>query len=149
MKIEFHFGVPHKLAYTCRLLRKAARAGAKVWVLGDAASIQRLDVDLWSISATDFVTHCFQSAPVALQNRSCAVLATEMDASCVATQGRNVLVNVSQSNTVPDCFEQFSRVIEIVSTDETDRQCARQRWRQYAQQGHTLQKYDVQATEGS
>lgn len=149
MKIEFHFGISHKHEYACRLLRKAARTGVKTWVLCDAVSIQRLDAGLWNMASTDFVTHCTESASAALQRYSSAVLATEVDAAAIQSQGRNVLVNVSESAQIPEYFEQFGRVIEIVSTDETDRYLARQRWKQYAHIGHTCEATRKETQEGN
>lgn len=139
MKIEFHFGITHKHDYACRLLRKAARAGVKTWVLCDAASVRRLDAELWHLGATDFVTHCTESAAAALQRYSSALLATQVDASAAQSQGRTVLVNASELARLPDYFEQFGRVIELVSTDEADRQSARRRWLQYKDAGHTCE----------
>lgn len=153
MKIEFHFGITHKYDYACRLLRKAARTGVKTWVLCDTAAVQRLDENLWRVTSpmnpTDFVTHCTESASAALQRYSSAVLATEVDAAAIQSQGRNVLVNVSESAQIPEYFEQFGRVIEIVSTDETDRYLARQRWKQYAHIGHTCEATRKETQEGN
>ena len=42
-KVEFHHGTGDKLAYACRLLRKAYKAGAQVVVTGDEASLRTLD----------------------------------------------------------------------------------------------------------
>jgi DNA polymerase-3 subunit chi len=52
-EIAFHFNAPDKLAYACRLLRKAVNSGARVVVTGDAASLQALDTLLWTFSAGD------------------------------------------------------------------------------------------------
>lgn len=145
MNIEFRFGtsgIPDKIAYTSRLLRTAARGGWKVWVLCDEASIAHLDTALWNLAPTDFVTHCTESASAALQRYSSAVLGSTVNASSFA-QGRDVLVNLSESVRLPPHFDQFRRVIEIVSTHAIDRDFARQRWRQYKQQEHTPEKKEI------
>ncbi len=149
MKIEFHFGIVHKQDYACRLLRKVARAGVKAWVLCDAAAVRRLDTTLWHLGATDFVTHCTESAPAVQQRYSCAVLATQVDAESARQQGRTVLVNASESALLPEHFEQFGRVIELVSLDETDRHLARQRWKQYASAGHVCEATRKETQEGN
>lgn len=149
MKIEFHFGISHKHEYACRLLRKAARTGVKTWVLCDAVSIQRMDAGLWNMASTDFVTHCTESASAALQRYSSVLLATQMDAAAIQSQGRNLLVNMSESARLPDYFEQFNRVIELVSTDETDRHWARQRWKQYLGAGHLCEATRKETQEGN
>ena len=44
-EIAFHFNAPDRLAYTCRLLRKAVSAGARLVVTGPAEALDRLDSD--------------------------------------------------------------------------------------------------------
>jgi DNA polymerase-3 subunit chi len=45
----------------------------------------------------------------------------------------DLLINLSQS--LPDGFQNFQRVIEIVSSEEQDADAGRQRFRLYQQQG--------------
>jgi DNA polymerase-3 subunit chi len=54
-----------------------------------------------------------------------------------------ILVNLADD--VPDGFEQFQRVIEIVSTDEQDRNLARMRWRHYTERGYTITRHDLKS----
>ncbi len=137
-ELAFHFGAPDKLAYTCRLLRKAASSGAKVVVVADADSIAKLDADLWAVSPTDFVAHCTNEATTAMRNRSPVLLASHTDQ---ASAPFGVLVNLG--DTVPQGFEKFERLIEVVSTDATDRERARGRWRTYTQQGYAITRHDL------
>ena len=47
-RIDFHFNTPEKLAYSCRLIRKAYRAQHRIWVFSDdSEQLQRLDKMLW------------------------------------------------------------------------------------------------------
>jgi DNA polymerase-3 subunit chi len=135
-EVAFHFGAPDKLEYVCRLLRKATGRGAKVVVLGPQSHMHQLDAKLWALSPTDFLAHSLDGG--ALQARSPVVLTTALHDG-LAEHG--VLVNLTDA--VPEGFEQFARVIEVVSTNEADRSVARGRWRQYAQQGITIQKHDL------
>jgi DNA polymerase-3 subunit chi len=135
-EVAFHFGAPDKLDYVCRLLRKATGRGAKVVVLGPSSHMHQLDARLWALSPTDFLAHSLDGG--ALQARSAVVLTTELHEG-LADHG--VLVNLTDS--VPEGFARFERVIEVVSTDEADRSVARGRWRQYAQQGIAIQKHDL------
>lgn len=137
-EVAFHFGAPDKLAYTCRLLRKAASNGVKVVVVADAASVARLDVDLWSVSPTDFVTHCDGAADIAVQGRSSVVLVSQVG---VAMGVRDVLVNLGEA--LPEGFKKFNRVIEVVSTDDVDRNAARKRWKLYTEQGYAIVRHDL------
>jgi DNA polymerase-3 subunit chi len=135
-EVAFHFGAPDKVAYTCRLLRKAVSARAKVLVTADEAQLQRLNTDLWALAPTDFLAHALHSDPLSMQDLSPVVLATS-----VGPTHCSVLVNLAA--TVPQGFEQFSRVIEVVSTEESDRSAARLRWKYYTELGYAIVRHDL------
>jgi len=137
--LAFHFGAPDRLAYACRLLRKAVGSGAHITVLADAARLQSLDGALWALSATDFLPHCMADAEPNVLHRSPVVLASELEQ---LDTPRRVLVNLSDA--VPAGFDTFERLIEVVSLDATDREYARQRWRQYTALGYAIQRHDLQ-----
>lgn len=138
-QVAFHFGAPDKLAYVCRLLRKATSAGAKSRVRGDAATVESLDHMLWVLAATDFVSHCSTSSSVALQRHS-SVLLTQGDGAATLHQG-DVLLNLQDD--VPASVANYGRVIEVVSIDEDDRRLARQRWKTYAAAGYAITRHDI------
>lgn len=137
-EIAFHFGAPDKLEYACRLLRKAVGSGAKVLVVADEIDLQQLDADLWGMSSTDFVPHCSNTADIFVQQKCPVVLTSQIDSVLVQKQ---VLVNLAQ--TVAEGFEKFMRVIEVVSTDERDRDLARLRWKRYTALGYTITRHDL------
>ena len=58
-EVAFHFNAPDRVAYACRLLRKAVASGAKLVVTGSPDVLQQLDRALWTFSAVDFVPHFF------------------------------------------------------------------------------------------
>ena len=136
--LAFHFGAPDKLAYACRLVRKAVGSGAKVVLVANADAIAQLDADLWALSATDFLPHCAATAVEAVQSRSPVVLVTH---AAQAPAHAGVLVNLT--DTVPEGFERFDRLIEVVSTDADDRNIARGRWRYYTEQGFPITRHDL------
>ncbi len=137
-EVAFHFGAPDKVAYTCRLLRKAVGAGSKVLVTADEADLARLDADLWAVSPADFLSHAMVGDSAFVQELSQVVLA----APTVHTQvGRSVLVNLA--GTLPQGFEQFARVIEVVGADESDRSMARTRWKRYTELGYAIARHDL------
>ncbi|MES2584746.1 MAG: DNA polymerase III subunit chi [Pseudomonadota bacterium] len=137
-ELAFHFGAPDKLAYTCRLLRKAVGSGAKVVLVADAQSLAQVDADLWALSPTEFVPHAMASASGSGHSRSPLLLATD---TAQVPQQAGVLVNLTDA--VPEGFERFARVIEVVSTDANDRDLARQRWRHYTERGYTITRHDL------
>ena len=137
-EVAFHFGAPDRLAYTCRLLRKATATGARLLVRSSPYLSAELDVALWSLAPTEFISHCNATATQALRSRSAVLLvdeAAELDADF------SILVNLADD--VPEGFERFERVIEIVSTDEQERSLARQRWKHYTGRGYTITRHDL------
>lgn len=44
---------------------------------------------------------------------------------------------------LPAGFEQYQRVIEVVSVDDEDRQQARGRWKHYTELGYTIVRHDL------
>jgi DNA polymerase-3 subunit chi len=137
-EVAFHFNAPDKLGYACRLLRKAWGSGARVVVTGASDLLQELDVTLWTFSPLEFIPHCqAAAADDRVQARTPIVLA-EAPRSAPHQQ---VLVNLGGS--VPDGFERFERLIEVVTQDDQDRLQARQRWKHYAARGYAIVRHDL------
>lgn len=134
MKVEFHSGVDEPLAHTCRLLRKAHAAGARVVVQGPPPMLDQLDTLLWTFDALSFVPHLRLRAgarPAPLQARTPAWLVD--DVACVAE--RDVLVNLGEG--MVERWDSFSRVIEVVPADAQAAAAARLRWRRYGERPGT------------
>ena len=136
-EVAFHFNVPDKLAYACRLLRKAWGSGARVVVTAEPETLERLDVLLWTFSALEFVPHCRLTAPAATLAASPVLLAP----SLVDCPHHEVLVNLGQD--VPPGFERFERFIELVTVADADRAAARSRWKHYTDRGYAMQRHDL------
>ena len=56
-------------------------------------------------------------------------------------------LGLALGDAVPQGFEQYQRLIELVGTAEDDRAHARQRWRHYAGRGLAIQRHDLAAKE--
>ncbi len=136
-EVAFHFNVPDKLAYGCRLLRKAWGSGARVVVTGEADTLRRLDQLLWTFSALEFVPHCQLGAPAATVAATPVLLAADLE----ACPHHEVLVNLGQE--VPAGFERFERFIELVTLADEDRAAARSRWKHYADRGYAMKRHDL------
>jgi DNA polymerase-3 subunit chi len=135
--VAFHFNAPDRLAYCCRLLRKAVAGGARVVVTGSPETLAQLDELLWTFSPTDFVPHCQIDSEADLVAASPVILALMIESA----PHQQVLVNLGQS--VPDGFERFERVIEIVGLEDDERQFARARWKHYTERGHAITRHDL------
>lgn len=138
-EIEFHVNVPDKLHYSCRLLRKAYRTGAKAVVSAEPELLLQLDHLLWSFSSTEFLPHCQSKAPACTVLMSPILLAEVLDDCPTAS----VLINLGQD--VPGGFERFERFIEVSSSLESDRLSARARWKHYRDRGYALRRHDLPA----
>jgi DNA polymerase-3 subunit chi len=136
-EVAFHFNAPDRVAYACRLLRKAVASSAKLVVIGSPDVLQQLDRALWTFSAVDFVPHCFLESESYVVAASPVILST----STHAVPHQQVLLNLGQL--VPDGFERFERVIEVVALEDEDRQSARSRWKSYADRGYVITRHDL------
>lgn len=135
-EITFHVRAPDKVGYACRLLRKAWNQGTQVVVTGDPDVLRDLDVSLWTFSALDFVPHCHgASGPMAA--RTPVVLSEGLE----QVPHHDVLVNLGAA--VPEGFERFERLIEVVGTEGEDLQRGRARWKHYASRGYALKQHDL------
>lgn len=145
-EVTFHFNVPDKMNYVCRILRKASQAKARVVVTGPPKELQTLDEALWTFSPHSFVTHCWSTDHITKTQLSCVVLqpfesgATQVTAPL---QHHEILLNFAPF--MPESYETFERVIEVVGLGEEDKTHARERWKTYSQRGYTLVKHDLNA----
>lgn len=140
-EIAFHFNAPDKSAYACRLLRKSVKGGRRLVVTAPDDTLRALDQRLWTFSPLDFVPHCMVASAPALLQATPVVLAADPQQA----PHQQVLVNLG--DTVPEGFERFERLIEVVSNDADDRAQARLRWRHYAARGYAIVRHDLQLKE--
>lgn len=138
-RIDFHSDVPDKVAYACRLVRKARAANCNVVVLTtDGRQLSALDEALWTFSEQDFLPHVAAGDPLAPQTP--IILTANDDAEL---PHRQILINLS--DTTPAHFASFERMFEIVSRDDTDKAAGRERYRFYQQRGYPLTHVNVAA----
>jgi DNA polymerase-3 subunit chi len=137
-EVAFHFNAPDKVGYACRLLRKACGTGARVVVTGAPDVLKDLDVTLWTFSPLEFIPHTYGAASSErAQARTPVILAD----SARSAPHQEVLVNLGSS--VPDGFERFERLIEVVTVADDDRLQARRRWKHYADRGYAIVRHDL------
>ncbi len=138
-EVQFHFNVPDRLSYACRLLRKASRAGG-VAVTGEPETLSRLDRALWTFDPQDFVPHLLLAdggePPPRLRRTPIWLVARAEQAA-----HQPVLVHLGDEPAIG--FESFARLIEVVSTDAAEREAARLRWKHYAARGYAIAKHEV------
>jgi len=139
-EIRFHFNVPGRTGYACRLLRKAARQAAAVAVTGPEERLAELDRELWAMGPAEFVAHAWtrdaEAVPARLRAGIVWLAPDPLEAPVHET-----LLNLGDA--APRGFESFERLIELVSTEEADRTAARERWKGYAGRGYAIAGHEV------
>jgi DNA polymerase-3 subunit chi len=135
-QIDFYTHVQDKQLFACKLSAKALEQGLRVLVLTpDENSAVRMDQMLWSVPATGFLPHCRARSELA------AVTPLIVDHDPGELAHEQVLLNLSGDR--PAFFSRFQRLIEIVTTDEADREAARERFRFYRDRGYEIRSHDM------
>ena len=149
-RIDFAFGAPDRLRMACEVVRKHCAAGRRLIVYTrDADRLAKFDRLLWGFEATAFVPHVMADDPMAaatpvLLAEDLAALPGDVapaNADTAAQAASPWLVNLDLQ--CPPDAARFDRILEIVSNHEADKNAARERWRQYQTEGHTLHAHDV------
>ncbi|MCX7257614.1 MAG: DNA polymerase III subunit chi [Polaromonas sp.] len=128
-RIDFHVHVSDKLAYSCRLLRKACLSGARVAVVAEPEVLVALDELLWQFSPVEFVPHC------------------RAGASEAALAASPIVLNLGRD--VPAGFEAFERLIDVVAAGDDEVTAGRGRWKHYVALGHSPEKHQPGPSKGA
>jgi len=135
-RIDFYSNAESKLQVACQLVAKATREQMQVVVYAsDQTAARSFDKLLWTYQAIGFVPHCLAGDPLSAQT---PVVIAHEDSDHAHYR---VLVNLHSES--PPSFSRFERLIEIVGTDEDDRQQARGRFRFYRDRGYEIHHHDL------
>lgn len=141
-EVAFHFGVPDRLHYALRFLRKALSRDARVVVTGPAAVLDELDRLLWIQDPQSFLPH--------LRARDAAAVPVRMAATPLQLLDQvwphpdpAMLLNLHDS--IAEGAGHYTRVVEIVSQALPEREAARRRWREYERLRWSIVRHDVGA----
>ena len=139
--IDFYFNAPDRLQVACRLAAKALAEGKRMLVYApDPELASRLDRLMWTWPATGFVPHCATDDPLAPET---PVLIARYDE---AHADIPVLLNLSAD--CPPHFASYERLLEVVGTDDADREPARSRFRLYKSRGYAISSHDLARDDG-
>ncbi len=118
------------------LSEKAVRKGRRVFVLvSDVQATAALEAALWCDSPTGFLPHCRSDA------RFVAETPLVIDWQSENLPHDDILINLGQEQ--PPFFSRFRRLIELVGTDDADREYARSRYRFYRDRGYEIRTFDA------
>ncbi|WP_374243224.1 DNA polymerase III subunit chi [Zoogloea sp.] len=139
--VRFYHNAPDRLRVACVLTAKAFGGGRRVSVFApDGNTARHFDQMLWSFQPLAFVPHVAAGSPLAAETP--VVIGSRLD----ALPADDVLINLGDD--LPDGFERFSLVIEVVGPTDPERQAARGRFRRYKEQGHALSAHDLNQRSG-
>lgn len=122
--------------FACRLTETAWQKGYRVFIhtQSDFAA-QQLDDLLWTFRAESFVPHA-----IATDSHD-TELPVLVGTGAEPTGTFDLLINLSDA--VPAYFRRFPRLAEIVQTNDTERESARNRYRYYRDQGCPMRSHNL------
>lgn len=127
--------------FICRLTEKAWSQNNAVYIHAmDEQHAAKYDELLWTFAEESFVPHQLienETTQLNLKNILIGHPATEE----TPTNCHDVLINLNHDT--PSFFSQFDRVAEIVTSDETSRSKARERYQFYRDRGYALETHKM------
>lgn len=123
----------------CRLAEKAYRSGHRVYLQAATAHDgAMLDDLLWTFKQNSFVPHArwegddVPDVPV--------LIGHQPSPPCCS----DVLINLAAP--IPDAYERFARIVEIVDAEDACRDAGRRRYRFYRDRGHVPVTHKLEST---
>lgn len=137
-QIDFHFNVSNRLLYACRTASTVYRRGLTLAVWSsDRQRLNRFNDMLWEHDTLSFIPHVPANHPLAHE--------TPIRFGTALSELTGDVLLLLDDYLPPQWeeeFKRFNRIIDVVSTDEKERQLSRARYRAYKAQGVTLEAYD-------
>ena len=122
----------NRLTFLGKLVDQLYRDGQKVHIHTDDETLaNQVDKALWTASDTSFVPHELCG------NGDGAIMIGVNDSS----SHQNIMVNLA--NEVPDEFDSFARVVEIIDPQETLKQIGREHFKFYKKKGLEIHNHSI------
>ena len=123
--------------FLCQLTSKIWQQGHKVYIhTNHQEQAQQLNERLWTFSDISFLPHALSEPD---GNPDTPITIGWNDA---VSEDQDVLINLNKI--VPGFAEGFSRIVEIVASDEATKQNARTHFREYRQRGYELESHNIE-----
>ena len=133
--IDFYFNAADRFQVACRLAGKAVAQKKRMLIYApEPETASRIDKMLWTWPAIGFVPHCAVHDPLA--GETPILIASDPDSPPQC----ELLLNLGAET--PPHFERFERLLEVVPTDEAERQAGRERYRFYQARGYKISNHD-------
>lgn len=135
-QVFFYHGASDKIAAACALLSGAyAKKKPMLVFASDDEIANNLDRTLWTHSALSFIPHCRTGSALASD--------TPIQITNSLEQPFQIERLMNLSLQIPPNFSRFENLIEVVGQDESDRNAARERVRQYKEHGCDVRYFDL------
>lgn len=123
--------------FLCQLTNKIWQQGHKVYIhTNHQEQAKQLNERLWTYSDISFLPHGLSDS----SENSETPVTIGWDKN--ANDEQDVLINLN--HTVPEFTGDFSRIVEIVGSDETTKQNARAHFREYRERGYELESHNIE-----
>lgn len=120
----------------CRLTEKAYQRGHKVFIYAtDQNEAHLIDEMLWQFKAESFVPHHL------LGEGPGTAPAVQVGYADQRPRHRDIVVNLTKTKLA--FGQEFQRVLEIVSGNDTDREQGRENYKSYRAQGYSLKHHEI------
>ena len=134
--VEFHFNAPDRLQAVCRFAAQALAQGERMLIYAPEPELaSRLDRLMWTWPATGFVPHCAVEDALAPDTPVLIARGDEAPADV------SLLVNLAAE--CPPHFARFERLVEVIGTEEAEREAGRNRYREYKARGYAIKNHDL------
>jgi DNA polymerase III subunit chi len=136
--IDFYFNAEDRFQVACRLAAKALAQKKRMFIYApETETASRIDKMLWTWPAIGFVPHCAPHDPLAPETPVLIACDAQTPAAC------ELLLNLGAE--CPPHFERFERLLEIVASEDAERQAGRSRYRFYLERGYKISNHDLAA----
>jgi len=120
-----------RLLTTCRIIEKAYLKSHQIYIFcADQTQAEIIDKLLWTFRDTSFILHNTADAPVLIGH-----------STSPPPDFHDILINLSES--APDFFKSFQRIIEVIPENPESREKAREKYRFYREQQCDLHSHHL------
>ena len=138
-RVDFYHNAPDRLAVAVKLAHKSFTNRLPLVVIApEDRQAQAFDRQLWSHPPLSFTPHCRAESPLASETP--IVIAHHLG-ELPANLHTALLLNLGP--TIPEGYERFERILEIIGQDEEERLPGRERVGHYKQAGCTVNFHDL------
>lgn len=143
-RIDFYLipesGEKARMNFVCRLIEKAYKLRHRIYIhVENQTDAHQLDEFLWTYRDDSFLPHnLYGEGPEPTPP-------IQIGFTAAPEKQRDILINLSKQ--IPDFYSQFTRVIELVTTDPDVQTTAREHYRVYRAKGHEINTHKLQSIE--